>query len=62
MKSTLESLQHYNDGFMKNPPDHPAEQSGADPECPRCKGRGWVLVPNGEDDVDKDICDCVDCS
>ena len=29
------------------------------PNCPRCKGKGWVLVQISEFDVEKDVCDCV---
>jgi len=48
MKPTLESSQHYNDGFMKNPPDHPAEQHriGANPDCPnKIKPKDIICVP-----------------
>jgi len=32
----------------------------ADPNCPRCKGKGWVLVQIFEFDFEKDVCDCVE--
>jgi len=37
----LESSQHYDDGYMKNPKDHPAERPEVPEEyiCPRCEGR-----------------------
>jgi hypothetical protein len=25
-------------------------------ECKRCKGKGWILVPNGPDDYEHDFC------
>ena len=28
------------------------------PDCDRCNDKGWFYVPNGPDDVDKEICDC----
>lgn len=27
-------------------------------DCPRCNGEGWYWIPNGEDDVAKEPCDC----
>lgn len=27
--------------------------------CARCEGKGYVYVPNGEDDVDCEPCNCV---
>lgn len=29
-------------------------------ECDRCHGEGVVYVPNGQDDYDKEVCDCQD--
>ncbi len=29
-----------------------------DPNCDYCNGKGWYYVPNGPDDVDKEVCDC----
>ena len=26
--------------------------------CKLCEGKGYILVPNGEDDFDKEYCDC----
>ena len=26
--------------------------------CRRCKGKGWYWVQDGEDDVDRELCDC----
>lgn len=31
-----------------------------DPNCSRCEGKGWFYVPNGPDDVDKEVCDCAE--
>ena len=31
----------------------------ANPNCVACKGQGWVLVRIDEDDVDRDVCECV---
>ena len=30
-----------------------------DPDCERCKGEGYYSVPNGPDDFDHEICECV---
>jgi hypothetical protein len=35
------------------------ERSRGDPDCPKCLGEGVVYVPNGDDDYDPTVCECV---
>jgi len=30
-----------------------------DPDCKRCGGRGFYMVPDGPDDICKEPCDCM---
>lgn len=37
----------------------PKNDPEADPDCPRCKGRGVAWYIDGAGDADRDVCDCV---
>ena len=37
----------------------PSSKEVPDPNCRYCRGRGWVMVRCGPDDVEKDPCDCL---
>ena len=34
-------------------------QQKGKPDCPICEGSGTMYVPNGEDDVEGETCDCI---
>jgi hypothetical protein len=35
------------------------EQPKGKPDCPICEGTGTMYVPNGDDDVEGEECDCI---
>jgi len=35
------------------------QEHQANPDCGHCHGRGAVVVANGDDDYDPELCECV---
>ena len=55
---SISGLGVHNSGFHSHKKKE--VDMNAKEDCEVCKGKGWYLVRTGEDDFDREVCDCVE--